>query len=133
MPEVREQDVYKALLKSKGEGQTKVGKTEIRISLNPVDIHSIGRPDNILWFESTFEIFGQSLRISIPIPIEAEKNGIDDAIEDLDGFVERKKYYIEIPMLVIAEAGYAKREEIRSFPTKFLVSQIPIRRLKVAD
>ena len=35
MPEVREEDVYKALLKSKGEGQMKVGKTGIRISLNP--------------------------------------------------------------------------------------------------
>lgn len=130
MPEVREEEVYKALLKSKGKGQIKIGKTEVHVSLNPVDVHKIGRPDVILWFESVINILGQSLKLRIPIPIEAEKNGIDEAMEDLDAFVGRKQYHIEMPMLVIAESGYAKREELRNVPIKFLINQIPIRRLK---
>jgi hypothetical protein len=133
MPEVREKEVHKSLLKLKGEKTISIGKTEILVSLNPVDVHGVGRPDHILWFESTMKIFGQSLELRIPIPIEDEKNGIDEAIEDLNAFVERKKYNIEIPMLVISEAGYAKREELRNFPTKFLISQIPVRRLKTTS
>jgi len=130
MPEVKEEDVFKALLLVKGEGRIKIAKTDVHIALNPIDVHVVGRPDSILWFESSFTIFGQNLSLKVPIPIEAEKNGIDEAIEDLDAFVERRKYLTEIPMLVVAEAGYRKREEHRNIPTRILISQVPVRRLK---
>jgi len=130
MPEVREEKVYAALLGYKGEGRIKIGNTEVRVSLNPIDVHNIGRPDSILWVEVSLTLFGQNLKLRVPLPIEAEKNGIDDAIEDLDAFVERKRYPIEIPMVVVAEAGYDRREELRNLSAKFMISQVPVRRLK---
>ncbi len=129
MPEVREEDVYNALLRFKGKEKVEIGNAEITIELTPVDIHNIDSPDSILWINISLKLFGQNLRLRVPIPVEAEKHGIDDAVEDLDKFVERRRYPVEIPMLVIAEAGYKKREEDRTFPVKFTITQIPIRRL----
>ena len=130
MPEVREEAIYKALLKFKGEGKMVIGKAEVLLSLTPQDTHKHDRPDSILWVDILLRLFGQEFKLRIPIPIEGEKNSIDDAMEDLDEFVKRKKYPAEIPMLVITEAGYAKREEYKDFPTKFIMTQFPVRRLK---
>lgn len=130
MPEVREEDVYNALLKFKGEEKIKIGQAEIVLSLDPVDIHNFDRPDSILWVDISLKLFGQNLKLKVPIPVEAEKQGIGDAMEDLEAFIKREKYPIEMPMLVIAEAGYEKREERRTFPVKFRIIQIPVRRLK---
>lgn len=130
MPEVREREIYKALLKYKGGGKMVIGKTQVLLSLAPEDTHKHDRPDSILWVDILLRLFGQEFKIRIPIPIEGEKNSIDDAIEDLDEFVKRRKYPAEIPMLVITEAGYAKRKEYRDLPTKFIMTQVPVRRLK---
>lgn len=129
MPQVKEEDIYNALLKLKGEKSVRIGKAEITLSLIPEDIHKIDRPDTILWFNISLKIFGQNLRLRVPVPVEGEKHGINDAMEDLEEFIKREKYPIEIPMLVIAEAGYEKREERRTFPVKFKITQIPLRRL----
>ena len=129
MPQVKEEDIYNALLKLKGENSVKIGKAEIALSLIPEDIHKIDRPDSILWFNISLKIFGQNLKFRVPVPVEGEKHGIVDAMEDLEEFIKREKYPIEIPMLVIAEAGYEKREERRTFPVKFRITQIPLRRL----
>jgi len=131
MPEVREREIYKALLKYKGEGKMVIGKTQVLLSLVPQDTHKRDRPDSILWVNILLGLFGQEFEIKIPIPIEGEKNSIDDAMEDLVEFVERKKYLAQIPMLVITEAGYAKREEYKDLHTKFMMTQVPVRRLKV--
>ena len=130
MPEVKERNVYSALLKCKGSQEISIGSATINISLNPMDIHDIGSPDIILWLEASIKLFGQHLNLKVPIPVEAEKGGIyGGALDDLRKFVERKKHIIEIPMLVVAEAGYDKLEENESFPVQFLVRQIPIRAL----
>lgn len=130
MPEVREEEIYNALLKFRGEGKVVIGKAEALLSLIPQDTHKRDRPDTILWVDITLRLFGQEFNVRIPIPIEGEKNSIDDAMDDLNEFVKRRKYPAEIPMLVITEAGYAKREEYRDFPTKFILTQFPVRRLK---
>ena len=49
--------------------------------------------------------------------------------DDLDKFVKRKKHVIEIPMLVVAEAGYHSTEQVEQCATKFVISQVPVRRL----
>jgi len=77
----------------------------------------------------SFTVFGQKLRIRIPIPVEAEKQG-EKAKDDFEEFVRRKRYHIDMPMLVVAEAGYDTKEELRTLPVKFQINQIPIRRLK---
>jgi len=130
MPEVKESVIYNVLLKYKGTGTIKIGNAEVVLSLNPKDTHKKDRPDSILWIEISLKLFGQKFNVRLPIPIEGEKPGLRDAIEDLDAFVEREHYIIEIPMVVVSEAGYDKKEVMKKFPTKFTVKQIPIRRLK---
>lgn len=130
MPEVKESEIYNALLRYKGKKALRIGNAEVIFSLNPHDTHKKDRPDGILWVEITLKIFGQKFNAKLPIPVEGEKVGIKDAIEDLNAFVEREHYLIEIPMIVISEAGYIKKEIMKKFPTKFTVKQIPIRRLK---
>lgn len=131
MPEVNEKKVYNALLKSKGSGEIDIEGTKISLSLNPIDIHDIDSPDCLLWMDISLKIFGQDLKLKVPIPVEAEKGGIyGGALEDLKKFVERGKYLIDLPMLVIAESGYERREERENFPVRFTISQIPIRLLE---
>jgi len=130
MPEVKESVIYNALLKYKGTGTIKIGNAEVILSLNPKDTHKKDRPDSILWIEITLKLFGQKFNVKLPLPIEGEKPGLKDAIEDLDAFVEREHYIIEIPMVVVSEAGYDKKEVMKKFPTEFTIKQIPIRRLK---
>lgn len=131
MVEVNEKEVFQALLKYKGEGKVNIGETEITIDLNPVDIHKIDSPDCILWVNISLKLLGQVLRLRIPIPVEAEKGGIyGGASEDLDKFIERKNYPIEMPMLVIAEKGYDTKEKNGNFPVRFVISQMPVRLLK---
>ena len=130
MPEVKESEIYNALLKYKGTGTFKIGNVDIILSLNPRDTHKKDRPDSILRIEITLKIFGTKVEVSLPIPIEGEKSGLREAIEDLNAFIERGHYLIEMPMIVVSEAGYDKKEVMKKFPTKFTVKQIPIRRLK---
>jgi hypothetical protein len=128
---VNEREVYNILLKYKGKGKANIQGTEVDIALNPVDIHEVDSPDCLLWIEVSLRVFGQDLQLRIPIPVEAEKGGIyGGALEDLKKFVERRKYPIEVPMLVIAEAGYDSKEQIEAFPVRFSLSQIPIRLLQ---
>jgi hypothetical protein len=131
MVEVNEREVYNILLKYKGRGKVNIQGTEVDIALNPVDIHEVDSPDCLLWIEVSLRVFGQDLQLRIPIPVEAEKGGIyGGALEDLKKFVERRKYPIEVPMLVIAEAGYDSKEQIEAFPVRFSLSQSPIRLLQ---
>jgi len=130
VPEVKESEIYNALLKYKGTKTFKIGNADVIFSLNPRDTHKKDRPDSILWIEITLKIFQQKFEVRLPIPTEGEKSGLREAIEDLNAFVEREHYLIEIPMIVVSEAGYDKKEVMKKFPTKFIVKQIPIRRLK---
>ncbi len=131
MPEVNEKKVYNALLKYKGSGKIDIEGSDIGLSLNPIDIHGIDSPDCLLWMDISLKLFGHDLKLKIPIPVEAEKGGIyGGALEDLKKFVERGKYLIELPMLVIAESGYETIEQKENFPVRFTINQIPIRLLE---
>ncbi len=130
MPEVNEKKVYDALLRCKGDKEVHIGDAAIGLSLNPSDIHNTDSPDSILWLNITLSLFGQSLKLKIPIPVEAEKGGIyGGALEDLKKFIERGRHFIELPMLVVAEAGYEVIEQKGNLPVRFTISQIPVRLL----
>ena len=131
MPGVSEKNIYNALLRYKGSGKIDIEGTEVSLSLNPIDIHGSDSPDCLLWMEISLRLFGQNLKLKIPIPVEAEKGGIHGgALEDLKKFVERGKYPIELPMLVIADCGFDTMEQKENFPVKFTISQIPVRLLE---
>lgn len=131
MAEVNEEKLYNSLLKFKGDKQISIGEAEVDVSINPIDIHNIDSPDYLLWINLSIKLYGQELKVRVPIPVEAEKGGIyGGALEDLKKFVERKKYTIELPMLVIAESGFQTREQKEIFPVRFTINQIPIRLLE---
>ena len=128
---VREKEVYNALLKHAARGGPfKVGKVEIQVSLQPQDIHIGDSPDFILWLEVSLRLFAQDFRVKIPIPIEAEGTGIDRALEDLEKFIERGNYPIDLPMLVVAAKGYNALDRLGKLPVRFIVKQIPMRLLE---
>jgi hypothetical protein len=128
MAEVNEEKIYNSLLKFKGNKQVSIGEAEVDLSINPTDIHNIDSPDYLLWLNISIKLYGQELKVRVPVPVEAEKGGIyGGALEDLRKFVERKKYPIEIPMLVIAEAGFETTTQTEPFPVKFTINQIPVR------
>ena len=130
MAGVTEKEVHAALLKCAGKGEAfKIGKVEVQVSLEPQDIHVGDSPDFILWLDVALRIFAQNLEVRIPIPVEAEKAGIEAAVEDLDKFSERGHYPAKIPMLVVAEGGYSSLERLRSLPVQFRIRQIPVRLL----
>jgi hypothetical protein len=130
MPEVDEREIYKVLSKIKGKAEINVDNAVITISLSPIDIHEIDSPDYLLWVDISLKLYGQDLKLRIPIPIEAEKGGIHGgALNDLQKFIRRKRYPIELPMLVIAEAGYDSKEVTESFPVRISINQIPVRLL----
>jgi hypothetical protein len=128
LPAVEEGRVYEALLKFKGTGKAVINGTDILISINPVDNHFLDSPDFLLWVQVSFRVFGEELKLTVPVPIEAEKGGLyGGALEDLEKFVQRQKHTIELPMLVIAESGFDEKEKSESFPVKFSLKQIPVR------
>jgi hypothetical protein len=128
MPEVKEDQIFNRLLPYRGSARVSIGKAVVSIDLNPIDNHAGDSPDFILVVDTTIRVFGEELRLRIPLPIEAEKGGIDGgAMEDLRKFIEREKHIIEIPMLVVAEAGYGSRELKEKVPVKFSIRQIPVR------
>jgi hypothetical protein len=128
MPQVNVKKIYDALLRYKEGGIIKIHDAEISLSLNPIDIHAIDSPDCILWIDVSLKLFGQNLKLRVPIPVEAEKGGIyGGALEDLKKFVDRRKYPIELPMLVVAEAGYDTKAQNETFPVRFTINQIPVR------
>ena len=128
---VKEKEVHNALLKCAGKGDPfNIGKAEIQMSLQPQDIHIGDSPDFILWLEVSLRLFSQNLRVKIPIPIEAEGKGIYKALEDLEKFIERGNYPLEIPMLVVATKGYDALEQPGKLPVNFMIKQIPVRLLK---
>jgi len=131
VPEVNEKKVYDVLLRYKGEGKIEIEDADISLSLNPIDIHDIDSPDCLLWIDISLRLFGQDLKLKVPIPIEAEKGGIyGGALEDLKKFIERGRYPIELPMLVIAEAGFDTKKQNETFPVRVTINQIPVRLVK---
>lgn len=131
MVRVEEKDVYNALLECAGKGEPfKIGKAEVQVHLNPQDTHIGDSPDFILWLIVSMKIFAQNLKVRIPIPIEAEGRGINYALEDLEKFVKREHFPIELPMLVVASKGYDNKERTAKLPVYFKIKQIPARLLK---
>ena len=127
---VKEEDVYATLIKYAGKGERfKIGKAEIQVSLQPQDIHIGDSPDFILWLEVSLKVFEQNMIVKVPIPVEAEAGGIDKALEDLNKFVKRGHYPLEVPMLVVATKGFRASEQHEKLPVHFMIKQIPERLL----
>src|SRR4051812_2162816 len=101
MPPVDESKVFNALLAFRGQGIVALGDQELVVEVEPIDNHSGDSPDFFLWIKLSFAIFGQQVQVRLPIPVEAEKGGIDGgALDDLKKFLERRRHVLQLPMLV---------------------------------
>lgn len=130
MPKVDEQKVYGELLKYRLEGEVASEHTSVRVRFRPVDNHAGDSPDFLLWVELEFELFNQPVKLAVPIPVEAEKGGIaGGAMDDLRKFVERGRHAIQLPMLVVSEAGYDSRQQVEHCATEVTIHQVPVRRI----
>jgi len=121
---VDEQKVFTELLKYRLDGRVTSEHASVQLRLRPLDNHAGDSPDFLLWVELEFEIFSRPVKLAVPIPIEAEKGGIDGgALDDLRKFVDRRKHVIELPMIVVSEAGYASKTQLEQCATRFTISQ----------
>jgi len=133
MTRVDENDVANALSKFEGEDTAQVGDMEVDISIDVNNIYAYDSPDCIFSIELEYELFGQQMSVTVPLPVEAEAAGLDAAVEDLDKLIERKNHVPQFPMLVVAEHGWDQTELERSQPVRYSVRQVPLRRLKMSD
>ena len=76
MPEVNEKDVFDALLRYRVSGSIPCTEGKIEVELRAVDNHVGDSPDFLLWVEIRFDLFGQRVKIAVPVLVEAEKGGI---------------------------------------------------------
>jgi len=130
MPKVDEKKVYGELLKYRLEGCVASEHASVQLRLRPVDNHVGDSPDFLLWVELEFDLFSQPVKLAVPIPVEAEKGGISGgAMDDLRKFVDRRKHVIQLPMIVVSEAGYDTKQQNEECATQFTIHQVPVRRL----
>jgi hypothetical protein len=128
MPRVDESRVFNALLSYRLSGEMVSEGHSIHVKIEPDDTHAGDSPDFLLWVEVSLKLFGQFMRVRVPVPIEAEKGGIDGgALDDLRKFIDRRRCKVQLPMLVIAESGYDERLTERDLPADVTIVQIPVR------
>ena len=131
MAAVTEREVYLALLEYAGLSEPiQVGNTYVTIELEPQDTHVQDSPDALLWVIVRLRVFEQDIHLRVPVPIEAEKTGMDDALKDLKKFIKREHYPLELPMLVVSARGYSTSLESGKLLVNFEVKQLPVGRIR---
>lgn len=78
-----------------------------------------GVPDELLIVNISFPLFGEIISLKAPVLFEAEKGGIEAALEDLRKYSQRttatpreQESYIELPMLVLGVKKRRKEREV---------------------
>lgn len=131
MTRVDENDVADALLKFEGSDTAEVGELDVTVSIDVDNIYAFDSPDCIFKIDLEYKLFGQEMKVSVPLPVEAEASGLDAAVEDLDKLIERKNYVPYFPMLVVAEGGSGQVVVEKSQSIKYTLRQVPLRRLNL--
>ena len=132
MTNVTEREVFTALCSYAGQSdRVQIGKAEVTVQLEAQDNHVGDSPDSLLWVTVHVRVFEQDVRIRVPILVEAEKGGTQDAMEDLEKFAARGRHQLDLPMLVVASSGYSTKERTRAVPVKFSIRQLPVGLLRM--
>lgn len=124
---MKEDELYHILLKEKEENKIVVTLEDIGITPNYKLKDS---PDFVLRMKLRLQLFSQDFEIEIPLPLELEKVGIPQALEDLRKFIERGKFSLILPMLVISDKEIVSQEKEEKIKVKFKIRQIPYRLIK---
>lgn len=124
---ITEDEFYNILLKEKEKNNIKVITKDIEIIPNYKLKDS---PDFVLIIKLRMNIFSQDFNIEVPLPIEIEKVGLNKAKDDLEKFVNREKFELILPMLIVSEKEILTEEKPRKLKTTFKLKQIPERAVK---
>ena len=123
------------LHKIRGRSHASFDWGSVDIAFNHINFSAGGRgsPDSLLLVELTFPLLGTKVTAQIPIALEAEKGGIDAAIQDLDKFTQRSTLgepsYLCLPMLVLAKKSTGKtKSEFRNIRARFDIKEIALPR-----
>lgn len=124
---ITEDEFYNILLKEKEKNNIKVITKDIEIIPNYKLKDS---PDFVFIIKLRMNIFSQDFNIEVPLPIEIEKVGLNKAKDDLEKFVNREKFELILPMLIVSEKEILTEEKPRKLKTIFKLKQIPERAVK---
>ena len=124
---ITEDDFYSLLLKEKEKDNIKILTEKIEVIPNYKLKDS---PDFVLKLKLKMSIFSRNLGIEIPIPIELEKVGMKEALKDLRKFIEREKFELILPMLIVSEKKILSQGEEGKLKARFKLKQIPERAVK---
>jgi len=122
---MKEDELYNILLKDKN----KIDVTLEDIGIIP-NYKLKDSPDFVLRMRLRLQLLSQDFEIEIPLPLELEKVGIPQALEDLRKFIEREKFSLILPMLVISDKEIVSQEKEEKIKVKFKIRQIPYRLIK---
>ena len=124
---IKEDELYNKLLKLKEEGKINIALKDIEIIPNYKLKDS---PDFVLKVILRLSLPFQDFRVEIPLPLELEKAGVPNALEDLQKFIEREKFSLILPMLVVSDKNILSQEKEEKIKVKFEIKQIPYRLIK---
>ncbi|MDF2956332.1 MAG: hypothetical protein OD815_001948 [Candidatus Alkanophagales archaeon MCA70_species_2] len=124
---ITEDELYSKLLKLREEGKINITLKDIEIIPNYKLKDS---PDFILKVILRLSLPFQDFRMEIPLPLELEKAGVPNALEDLQKFIEREKFSLILPMLVVSDKNILSQEKEEKIKVKFEIKQIPYRLIK---
>ena len=124
---IKEDELYNKLLKLKEEGKINITLKDIEIIPNYKLKDS---PDFVLKVILRLSLPFQDFRMEIPLPLELEKAGVPNALEDLQKFIEREKFSLILPMLVVSDKNILSQEKEEKIKVKFEIKQIPYRLIK---
>lgn len=123
------------LHRMKGHSQASFVWGSVDIAFNHINFSAGGRgsPDSLLLLDVTLPLFGTTVTAKIPIALEAEKGGMEDAIQDLDKFTLRstngEPSYLSLPMLVLSKKSTGKtRSEFRNIRARFEIKEVALPR-----
>ena len=121
---IKEDELYNKLLKLKEEGKINIALKDIEIIPNYKLKDS---PDFVLKVILRLSLPFQDFKMEIPLPLELEKTGVPNALEDLQKFIEREKFSLILPMLVVSDKNILSQEKEEKIKVKFEIKQIPYR------
>ena len=121
---IKEDELYNKLLKLKEEGKINIALKDIEIIPNYKLKDS---PDFVLKVILRLSLPFQDFKMEIPLPLELEKTGVSNALEDLQKFIEREKFSLILPMLVVSDKNILSQEKEEKIKVKFEIKQIPYR------
>jgi len=136
MKEKDEVRLSRILAKMRGTGQVIFPWGKININVDYINYSAGGEgcPDSLLALRITLPVLGEHVSVQVPILIEAEKAGMNAAMEDLSKFCARsmrgtleggQTSFVEIPMLVVREKPeHGQRREDSILKAHFNIKEV---------